>query len=370
MKIAILGIRGVPANFGGSETAVEEIGTRLVRRGHEVTVYCRKHKDTVIPGDKTYNGIRRIILPSINSLNLDLMSHTFISLFQMVGERFDVVHFHGIGNALLLPLFKLTGHGAKSLLIVDGPDWKRPKWGKMAQLALRLSFPMAVRLADEIISDNIEVQNLFREKYQRETPLVGYGADLSKPSSNNVFKKYGLESNRYILQVAAIVPDKGVHLLVEAYEKIRTELPLVIIGDTPYMTDFKTKVQSTKDSRIKFLGYVYGNDYRELLANCYLYIHPLIVDGTSPALLQAMAYDRCVIASDLPEINGSLANTGLRFETGNANDLSIRILEMLDQPEKVREFGLMARQRTIDFFNWDLVTDEYEDLSLRLVYHI
>lgn len=111
MRIAVLGIRGVPANFGGSETAVEEIGSRLVQRGHEVTVYCRKHKDEW-PGQKVYKGMRRIVLPSVNNLNLDLMSHTLVGLLEMTKERFDVVHFHGVGNALLFPLFKQTGHGA------------------------------------------------------------------------------------------------------------------------------------------------------------------------------------------------------------------------------------------------------------------
>lgn len=365
MRIAMLGIRGVPANFGGSETAVEEIGSRLVQRGHQVTVYGRKHKDQW-PAQKTYKGMRRIVLPSINNLNLDLMSHTFISLLQMFQEQFDVVHFHGVGNALLFPLFKLTGHKAKSLLVVDGPDWKRPKWGKLAQLAFRTSFPMAVWWADEIISDNTQVQDLFRDQYKRETPLVGYGADLEKPTTSAALKKYGLEPNHYILQVAAIVPDKGVHLLVEAYEKLETDLPLVIVGDTPYMTEYKAKVQNTKDPRIRFLGYVYGQEYRELLANCRLYIHPLLVDGTSPALLQAMAYGCCVIASDLPEIDGSLADCGPRFAAGDANALREQIASTLIQPDQARQYGQQARQRIIDHFSWDRVTDEYEALSQKL----
>lgn len=288
MRIAILGHRGVPANFGGSETAVEEIGYRLAKRGHEVTVYCRGHNSR--SAESFYRGMRRVVLPSINSLNLDLMSHTFLCLAHMVRQRFDVVHFHGVGNALQFPLLKLTGRGAKSLLVVDGPDWQRPKWGRLARIAFRASFPMAAALADEIISDNVLVQKLFRERYGRDTPLVGYGADLERPNSKDALAKYGLEPNKYILQVAAIVPDKGVHVLVDAYERLRTEFPLVIVGDTPYMTDYKTKVMSTKDSRIRFLGYVYGLEYREILANCYVYIHPLLVDGTSPALLQAMAH--------------------------------------------------------------------------------
>jgi glycosyltransferase involved in cell wall biosynthesis len=366
MRIAMMGIRGVPANFGGSETAVEEIGSRLVARGHEVTVYCRRHKDAS-PGLTYYKGMRRIVLPSINTLNLDLMSHSLVALIQMWRERFEVVHFHGVGNALLFPLFKLTGRGARSLLIVDGPDWKRPKWGRMARLAFRASFPMAVRWADEIISDNVQVQELFQEKFGRKTPLVGYGADLEKPDTLTALEKYGLRPGEYILQVAAIVPDKGVHVLVEAYEKLSTDLPLVIVGDTPYATQYKTQVQSTTDPRIRFLGYVYGAEYRELLAHCRLYIHPLLVDGTSPALLQAMAYGCCVIASDLPEIEGSLAETGPRFAAGNAQVLRERMAQLLADPERARDYGQRARQRIIECFNWDRVTDEYEELSAKLL---
>lgn len=361
----MLGIRGIPANFGGSETAVEEIGARLVERGHQVTVYCRRHRDP-LPGQDSYKGMRRIVLPSLNRLNLDLLSHTLLALLQMTRERFDVVHFHGVGNALLLPLFKLTGGGARSLLVVDGPDWKRPKWGAFARLAFRASFPMAAGHADEIISDNVQVQELFRTAHRRETALVGYGADLELPPTRAALEQYGLEPNRYILQVAALVPDKGVHLLVKAYEKLETDLPLVIVGDTPYLSKYKAEVQSTRDPRIRFLGYLYGTPYRELLAHCYLYVHPLLVDGTSPALLQAMAYGRCVIGSDLPEVNGTLADAGPRFATGDVRALQSQLEQMLAHPEQVRGYGEKARQRIIQHFSWDRVTDAYETLSAKL----
>jgi glycosyltransferase involved in cell wall biosynthesis len=208
---------------------------------------------------------------------------------------------------------------------------------------------------------------LFQDKYGRQTHLVGYGADLNKPGSNNILTKLGLEPDKYILQVAAIVPDKGVHLLVKAYEKLDTDLPLIIVGDTPYMTEYKFEVQSTKDPRIKFLGYIYGKEYRELLANCRLYIHPLLVDGTSPALLQAMAYGSCIVASDLPEIDGSLADAGLRFKTGDVDDLRSKIEYIIDRPDLIKLYRAKARQRIIDHFNWDKVTDEYERISLKLV---
>ncbi len=366
MRIGMLGIRGIPANFGGSETAVEEIGARLAERGHHVTVYCRRHRDS-LRGQARYKGMQRIVLPSLNTLNLDLPSHSFLALLDMLRRQFDVVHFHGVGNALLFPMFKVTGRGAKSLLIVDGPDWQRPKWGKAARLAFRASFPAAARFADEIISDNVQVQELFWSAYHRETALVGYGADLTLPSSRAALTQYGLEPNKYILQVAALVPDKGVHTLVEAYEKLETDLPLVIVGDTPYLSEYKARVTSTRDPRIRFLGYVYGAAYRELLANCYLYIHPLLVDGTSPALLQAMAYGCCVIGSDLAEIDGTLADAGPRFPVGNANALRAEMARMLAQPDQVELYKHKARQRISEYFSWERVADAYEELSTKLI---
>ncbi len=364
LRIGILGVRGVPARFGGSETVVEEIGSRLALRGHQVTVYCRRHNTPHAPA--VYKGMRRIVLPSLNTLNFDLLSHTFLSLAEMVREKYDVVHFHGVGNALLLPMFKMLGKGAKSLVVVDGPDWQRPKWGPVARLAFRTSFPMAVRLADEIISDNIPAQQLLRARYSRHTPLVGYGADVDRPLTRDALAKHGLEPGRYILQVAALVPDKGVHLLVEAYEGLATDLPLVIVGDTPYATGFKAKLHATSDRRIRFLGYIYGTEYRELLANCFMYIHPLLVDGTSPALLQAMAYGCCIVASDLPETLCTLGDTGRTFASGDPANLRQRMAELLADRQQTHSLGRSARQRVIDRYSWDRVTDEYERLSLRL----
>jgi glycosyltransferase involved in cell wall biosynthesis len=227
---------------------------------------------------------------------------------------------------------------------------------------------MAVFWADEIISDNLLVQKFFREKYGRETPLVGYGADLEKPTTKTALEEFGLKPSKYILQVAAIVPDKGVHTLVEAYEKLETDLPLVIVGDTPYMTKYKAQVLSTKDRRIKFLGYIYGTRYRELLANCYMYIHPLLADGTSPALLQAMAYGCCVIASDLPEMGWSLSNCGPKFPPGDVGALRQQIAYLLENPEETKKYGNMARQRILDNFTWERITDQYEELSQKLLH--
>ena len=363
MKIAIVGHRGVPANFGGSETAVEEIGPRLVKLGHQVIVYCRKHNSTT--DAREYKGMERVVLPSINTLNLDMPSHSFLSVLHLaLFNKVDIIHFHGVGNALFFPMLKLLSC-SKSLLVVDGPDWDRPKWGPLARWALRLSFPMAVRYADEIISDNRPVQQLFRDKFARETPYVTYGADIEPVGTTEELKKHGLQPGNYFLQVAALVPDKGAHLLVEAYEKLETDMPLVIVGDTLYTTEYKAKVMSTPDKRIRFLGYIYGEGYRELVENAYVYVHPLIVDGTSPALLQAMALGKCVVSTDLPETMGVIEGVAIPFKSQDVADLRDKLRYTLDNPDRVAEYGRLARQRIEERYNWDVVTKQYEALSYK-----
>jgi glycosyltransferase involved in cell wall biosynthesis len=363
MRIAIVGIRGIPANFGGSETAVEEIGERLVKMGHEVIVYCRKHSSTT--DANTYKGMERVVLPSINTLNLDMPSHTFLSIWHMAFKRkADIIHFHGVGNALFFPLHRVLSR-RNTLLVVDGPDWNRPKWGWLARMALRTSFPMAVRFADEIISDNRPVQKLFREQYDRETDYVVYGANMEPVSNTKVCEKYGLTPGKFLVQVGALVPDKGIHLSVEAYEKIETDFPLVIIGDTLYAHDYKAEVMSTRDPRIHFLGYIYGDQYLELVKNAYAYIHPLIVDGTSPALLQAMALGKCVISTDLPETRGVVEEVAILFKSQDVSDLRQKIRFALDNPDQVTIFGELAAQRVEERFNWDVVAKQYEALSYK-----
>ncbi len=365
MKIGIAGIRGIPANFGGSETAVEEIGRRLVEYGHDVTVYCRRHSSTT--NDKVYKGMRRVVLPSVNTLNLDMPSHTFLSVFHMaLSGHYDVIHFHGVGNSLFFPLLRLFTR-VPVMVVVDGPDWQRPKWGWAARRALRTSFPMVVKYANTIISDNRPVQRLFKNDYGRDTDYVVYGADDSPVQECGELQRHGLKPGGYFLQVAALVPDKGVHLTVKAYEQLDTDVPLVIVGDTLYAHEYKAELMATKDKRIHFLGYIYGEPCRELVKNAFAYVHPLLVDGTSPALLQAMALGQGIISTDLPETVDVVRDVAFTFKSGDITDLRDKMRSALDHPEQVRRYGELALQRIRQRYNWDIVARQYEALSYRML---
>ena len=359
MRIAMMGSRGVPALYGGSETAIEEIGERLVQKGHEVAVYCRRHNSKT--DEKYHKGMRRVVLPSLNTKNLDTPTHTFLStLHALIFARPDVIHFHGIGNAIVLPLLKLAR--VRSVITIDGPDWERPKWGPLARMVLKLSARMASRMADALIIDNRIAQRYFAENFGTTSAYVPYGAYLEPEEGTDELERLGFEDRRYILFVGRLIPDKGVHLLVEAFEGVKTDMKLAIVGDNPYFPDYIERLKATKDSRIKFLGYVFGRPYRQLCSHAHIYAHPLLVDGTSPALLQAMGFGNCILSSAVPEAMDVIGDAGFSFRYDDAKDLRRVLQKLIEDPALVEQARHKARQRVAELFNWDRVTAEHEQV--------
>ncbi|HZR00758.1 MAG TPA: glycosyltransferase family 4 protein [Chloroflexota bacterium] len=359
MRIAVAGVRGVPANFGGSETAAEEIGRRLVERGHEVTVYCRAHNSRT--NSAMYAGMRRVVLPSINTFNFDTISHSFLaSLHLLATNTADVVHFHGMGNALLLPLFWFSRK--RTVVTIDGPDWERPKWGRVAKMALRLSARLAARWADALIIDNHPAIAYFRRNFGVEGVYIPYGADPTLPTASPYLDELGLQRRRYLLFVGALVPDKGPDLLVDAYRRVETDMPLVVVGDSPFFPRFRQELRARADARVRFLGYVYGDRYRQLLANAYAYMHPLRSDGTSPALLQALAYGSCIVINSLPEALAAVGDAALPYRLNDPEDLARQIRRVIDDPELADELRRRARDKALREYNWDTIAAQHEEL--------
>jgi glycosyltransferase involved in cell wall biosynthesis len=364
LSIAMLGVRGIPARYGGSETAIEEIGWRLAKGDYRIIVYCRRHNSQTEA--REYRGMERVVLPSIHRKNWDTPSHTFLSLLHLLcKENVDVVHFQGVGNAIFLPFLKLTS--LKTVVTVDGPDWERPKWGWLARRVLKLSAWLTSWMADSVITDNLVSQKLFREEFARATEYIPYGTYAVDEKESDELDKFGLVKDEYLLYVGRLIPDKGVHILVKAFEKVQTTKKLVIVGGNPYFPEYIRELKSTKDPRIQFLGYVYGRPYRQLCGNAYLYVHPLIVDGTSPQLLQAMGYGNCIVASDLPEINDVVGDSALRFPCGDTDKLRYVLQESVASPATVQIYKKKARERVIRLFNWDGVTAQHERLYQGLV---
>jgi len=361
MRICFLGNRGVPAQFGGSDTVFEQLGGRLVKNGHEVVVYCRKQFNT--SDEKYYKGMERVVLPSINIRSLDTLAHSIISTIHvLINNKVDILNYHGLGNSLVLPLLILSRK--KSVVLIDGPDWKRPKWNLLAKAALRMSVYFAIIFADEIITDNVPMNDWLKLKYGRNTPLIFYGADFEKIPPGNSLLKWGLKGDDYILFVGMMVSDKGPDLILEAYSKIKSDKKLVLIGDVHYRKEYfkYLKKKYENNPNIIFAGFQYGNAYKEFMSNAYIYVHPFRSDGTSPSLIQAMAFGKCILANDTTETKAALNDAGLTFIKDSAQSMAEKLQYLLETPKIVDAYQEKSLKIAKCIYNWDSIVIQYENV--------
>jgi len=364
MKIAIMGIRGIPANYGGFETFAEEVAPRLVQYGHEVTVYGRSNN--VRYDGKYYNGVRIRILPTIRHKYLDTVAHTFLCTLHSLFIRYDAILICNSANSTFAWIPRIVGQ--KVALNVDGLEWKRKKWNKLGQWFYKISEFFATIFPNRVVTDAIEIQKYYLKKFKKESTYIPYGAPEERVKTTNVLKKYGIKSRKYVLYVSRLEPENNAHLVVKAFEKVKTDMNLVVVGDAPYNKEYIEQLKSTKDSRIIFTGYVFGDGYREFQSNAYLYVQATEVGGTHPALLEGMGFGNCVLANDVKEHREVLGNSGLYFE-GNHNydNLTEKIQYLCDNPDVVEKYRESARERVQERYSWEKVTRDYEKLFKKMV---
>jgi glycosyltransferase involved in cell wall biosynthesis/peptidoglycan/xylan/chitin deacetylase (PgdA/CDA1 family) len=342
---------------------VEEIASRLALRGYDITVYCRWNYNR--RPSTPYKGLRLISLPSIPTKSLDNVTHSLLATLHVAfADTADVIQYCGMGNGLFVPLAKLLGK--KSTVAMDGIDWKRPKWGSLARLALRLGAWMAFKWADAVHVDNAVAQRHFRELFGRSPELITLAAESCEYPGSGSLAEFGLEENSYVLFVGLLKPDKGVHTLVEAYGSVETALPLVIVGDSPDPGDYVQSLRSTPDKRIRFLGYVYGPKAEQLFANCLLYVQPSLMEGNSPALMTAMGYGRAVVVSDIEQNVETIGDAGTTFVCEDPVSLARVLTALIGDPQEIAKLGELARARIETVYNWDRVIGETDSLYRRI----
>ena len=373
LRLAFIGMRGLPADrpgAGGGERETEAKATRLAERGHQVTVYCRWHYNRRPPSP--WHGIQLISLPSLHTKNLDTISHSLLAaLHVLLRNTADIVSLHGMGNALFAPLLRLGGK--RVVVYMDGIDWERPKWGWPARLALQVAAWMAFHFANAVYVDNQASQAGFKKLFHHAPQVITLAADVWPAPGRDLLAGYGLQPDGYILFVGLLRPDKGVHLLVEAYAGLDTDVPLVIVGDDPdhgeYAEQLKRAAASAGPGRVQFLGYAYGQAARQLFAHCLVYVQPSLMEGNSPALMSAMACGRCVVTSDIEQNRETVGEAGLTFRSEDAADLRRRLASVLATPEHIPQLGRAALARINTTYNWSRVIDQLEDLYERVDQH-
>ena len=355
-------MRGLPADLpkaGGGERETEAKATRLAQRGHQVVVYCRWHYSRHPP--TLYCGVRLVSLPSVPTKNLDTITHTFLAVLHIwLRNTADIISFHGMGNALFVPLAKLVRK--RTVVYMDGIDWERPKWGLLARLALKVAAGVAFRWADIVYVDNQSSQKQFQKIFGSTPHVITLAAELWEEPGDNLLVQYDLEPNKYVLFVGLLKPDKGVHTLIEAYEQLKTSFPLVIVGDSPDGGSYAQQLKNTGDPRIRFLGYVYGKAAQQLFANCLIYVQPSLMEGNSPALMSAMACGRCVVVSDIEQNLETIGDTGVQFKCEDASDLKRVLSDLLSSQDQISTFGQKARARIERDYTWEAVVSKLEQV--------
>ena len=358
MRIAILGTRGVPANYGGFETFAEKISERLVERGHEVTVYGRSSYVQV--RDKTYHGVRLVVLPTISHKYLDTPAHTLLSSIHAAFKKYDVLLYCNSANAFCTLIPRLSGH--RIALNVDGLEWKRAKWNAFGSAVYRFSEMLSCILPHVVITDAGPVQDYYLERFGQASMLIPYGAPSERVQTDDVLKRFGLGKNEYILYVSRLEPENNAHVVIKAFEQVETDKKLVVVGDAPYSTDYIKALKATQDDRILFTGYVFGSGYREFLSHAYAYVQATEVGGTHPALVEAMGHGNCVLANDVPEHREVVEDTGLYFDAEDPKTLVQLFERILEDSELLRSCRHRAQQRVRENYSWEQVTDAYEHL--------
>jgi glycosyltransferase involved in cell wall biosynthesis len=353
MRIALLGTRGIPANYGGFETFAEELSTRLVARSHQVTVYCReRHRNS------HYRGVRLQYLPTIRHKYLDTLAHTFVSTLHLLAHRADVALYCNGANAVFTPLPRLFGMPVA--LNVDGIERLRKKWNRLAKAWYLVSEWLATFCPTAVVTDALTIQRYYRERYGKQNVFIPYGAEIGKVATTAALDRLGLEPGRYFLYVSRMEPENHPLEVREAFESVAADLKLALIGDAPYAHEYIRRVRATADPRVVMPGAIYGHGYRELGSHCFAYIHATEVGGTHPALIEAMGRGALVLYRNTPENAEVAGDAGIPFEP---DELASRLELVLAMPEEQREaFRRRALDRVREHYSWDAVTTAYEAL--------
>ena len=356
MKLAILGTRGIPANYGGFETFAEELSIRLVERGHTVTVYCRSNN--IQFSGRKYKGVDLVVLPTIGTKYFDTVFHTFLSVFHAIPGRYDCILVCNAANAIFTAVNRMTF--TPVALNVDGLERKRKKWGFAGRTYYRISEYLSTIIPSVIVTDAAVIREYYMQRYQAKSTMIAYGTRCDRETSTAVLDRLNVKPRHYVLYVSRLEPENNAHVVIEAYATVKTAMPLLIVGDAPYAEEYIARLKSTSDFRVQFTGGIYGIGYRELQSHAAVYIHATEVGGTHPALIEAMGAGNCVIAYDTPENREVVGGCGLLYK--DAAELTGHMQWAIDHPSEVREFGDKAQARARAEYSWDAVTSQYEKL--------
>jgi glycosyltransferase involved in cell wall biosynthesis len=363
LRIAAFGgFRAIPPKDGGagSDKFAFELYPRIVRQGHSLTAYCRIYPgDIITPRYSEYDGVKIISFRTVNKAGFDTLLHSFKATFDIiVHNRADVIHIHSGANSIWALFLRLAG---KRVFISQfAMDWKRDKWPWYGKLFYRLSNYLTAAVPTGVVFDNIFTKEYFEKKFKRQFYFIPYGSEVKEPSAESgILDRLGLSRGDYFLFVGRFIPDKGVHLLVEAFQEVNTDKKLVLVGGAPNPDSYEREIRKTIDNRIIFAGYVYGDDTNHLMKNAFVYVQPSLIEGLSPVILTVMGLGTPLICSDIVENIFITGENATHFKSGSAESLKEKINYSLNNTGPLSAMAQKGQEDILHRFNWDSITENY-----------
>ena len=372
-RIAMIGHKFIPSRDGGVEVVVSNLAPHLAKIGYDVTCYNRTNKQFKKlrkegPLMREYEGVHLIWTPTVDRRGLAAMTSSVIATVMASFRRFDLVHFHTEGPCVLCWLPRLMGK--KVVVTIHGLDHMRQKWGRFASAYIMQGEKAAVRHANSIIVLSEGVRKYFRDTYGRETVLIPNGIDPAevRPACE-ITKQFGLAPREYILFLGRLVPEKGIHYLIKAYQMLKTDKKLVIVGGTSDTNDYVRQLYAMAgdDPSIIFTGFQQGLVAEELYSNAYLYVLPSDLEGMPLTLLEAMNYGCCCVTSDIGECADVMDGCGFTFPRGNVDALRETLQDLCDHPKKAEAHRDEARKVVSSKYTWQDITAQTDELYRKLL---
>jgi glycosyltransferase involved in cell wall biosynthesis len=361
LRIAAFGFRSMPMREGcaGADKFALELYPRLVKAGHQVIGYNRLYPGQE-PIAENYQGVSLRNFKTIKQKGFDTLLHSLKCTFHIIfNNTADIVHIQNGGNSIWALFLRLAGK--KVFISQDGIDWNREKWSWYGKIYLRLSAYFTAYFPNQVIFDNVFAREHFEKRYGKKFDFIPFGSDVPDFTENDeIFDKLGIEHGEYFLFVGRFIPDKGLHYLIPVFENLQTTKKLVLVGGSPNPSDYEKKILSTKDPRILFAGYIYGEDSLRLIKHAYCYIQPSDVEGLSPVILNVMGIGTPILCSDIKENIYAVNDTATLFKAGDIDSLKIVLNELLNSNDLIKVKAEKAKERALSLFSWAHVTKEHE----------
>ena len=374
MKIAFIGQKGIPAISGGVEKHVEKLASRLAAQGEDVTVYVRDHYTD--QGLTSFQGVKLVHVPSINTKYLDTISHTFVATLHALFQSYDVIHYHSIGPATLSFIPRIFKPSARVVATFHSRDYYHKKWGMLARLFLHVAEFLICTIPERTIVISETLAAYAKKQYGKDFIMIPNGADVDFASDTTPLLEWRLRPKRYILSVSRLIEHKGIHYLIKAFQalELKNKLPnnmkLVIVGthaNTPEYEEY-LKVISAGYPNIMFLGEQRGKNLRALFSHAAVFVQPSEDEGLSLALLEAMGYGLLAIVSDIAANQEAVkADSGVVFASKNIVALQDQLAYYVNRPDEAALIGAVAKKRIEEHYSWGAIAKKtlevYEELS-------